>query len=83
MSGMTQSRSGMSSSLEILALMETNSALVRRLTVEKTASGETFVEEADFVVSCRGNLNDFAWPDISGIESFRGEKMHSAAWNDR
>ena len=50
--------------------------------MEKTATGETFVEEADFVISCRGSLNDFAWPDIPGIGSFQGEKMHSAAWNE-
>ncbi|EXJ79534.1 hypothetical protein A1O3_07813 [Capronia epimyces CBS 606.96] len=50
----------------------------------KTVSGETetFVEEADIVISCRGSLNDFVWPDIPGIDSFKGEKMHSAAWNE-
>jgi len=55
----------------------------RRISVQNLVTGETFAEEADFVVSCRGNLNDFAWPDIAGLESFKGEKMHSAAWNER
>nr|BCT03375.1 Baeyer-Villiger monooxygenase [Exophiala jeanselmei] len=53
-----------------------------RISVQNLVTGETFAEEADFVVSCRGNLNDFAWPDIAGLESFKGEKMHSAAWNE-
>jgi cation diffusion facilitator CzcD-associated flavoprotein CzcO len=53
------------------------------LTVEKTATGETYTETADIVIACRGNLNDPSWPAITGLDTFKGEKMHSAAWNDR
>ncbi|KAI1612436.1 flavin-binding monooxygenase [Exophiala viscosa] len=53
-----------------------------RLSVQETATGETFMEEADLVISCRGSLNEFTWPDIPGLQSFEGEKMHSAAWNE-
>jgi cation diffusion facilitator CzcD-associated flavoprotein CzcO len=51
--------------------------------VEKTLTGETFEATADIVVACRGNLNDLSWPKIDGLDTFTGEKMHSAAWNDR
>jgi cation diffusion facilitator CzcD-associated flavoprotein CzcO len=46
-----------------------------------TQTGETFEEDADVLVSARGNLNDIAWPEIEGLQSFQGEVMHSAAWN--
>ena len=55
----------------------------RKLKVEKTATGETFEDDADIVVACKGNLNEFAFPKIPGLDTFKGELMHSAAWNDR
>lgn len=44
-------------------------------------TGEVFTEDADIVISAKGNLNQFAWPSIPGIDTFEGEKMHSAQWN--
>lgn len=41
------------------------------------------MEDADVVISAKGNLNQFAWPSIPGIDTFEGEKMHSAQWNQR
>jgi cation diffusion facilitator CzcD-associated flavoprotein CzcO len=35
------------------------------------------------LLSARGNLNDIAWPKIPGLETFKGEVMHSAAWNQK
>ncbi|EFX01581.1 flavin-binding monooxygenase [Grosmannia clavigera kw1407] len=52
------------------------------VTVEKADTGEVFEEEADIVVSARGNLNDFKWPDIKGFGTFKGKTMHSASWDD-
>lgn len=57
--------------------------LGRHLTVEKFATGETFQDQADVLIACRGNLNDPSWPNIAGLDTFKGEKMHSAAWNDK
>jgi cation diffusion facilitator CzcD-associated flavoprotein CzcO len=53
----------------------------RTITVEKTDTGEVMTEEADIVVAARGNLNDIAWPEIQGLETFKGKMMHSAAWD--
>jgi len=53
------------------------------LTVEKSQTGETFEDDADVLVSARGNLNDIAWPKIAGFGIFEGEVMHSAAWNEK
>ena len=49
--------------------------------VEKS-DGEVFEDTADVVVSARGNLNNKMWPNVSGLwDKFKGEVMHSAAWN--
>jgi cation diffusion facilitator CzcD-associated flavoprotein CzcO len=44
-----------------------------------TDGGDTFT--ARVVVSGVGGLVDPAWPDIKGLQSFRGELFHTARWN--
>jgi cation diffusion facilitator CzcD-associated flavoprotein CzcO len=39
------------------------------------------VVEADVVVSAIGMFNEFAWPDIEGIDDFEGTTFHTARWN--
>ncbi|WP_300377855.1 NAD(P)/FAD-dependent oxidoreductase [Henriciella sp.] len=45
----------------------------------KTEGGKTF--KGDVLVGALGQLNRPSWPDIEGLESFRGDKMHSARWD--
>jgi cation diffusion facilitator CzcD-associated flavoprotein CzcO len=49
--------------------------------VENLKTGEIIKDDADILLSARGNLNDMAWPKIPGLKSFKGEVMHSAKWN--
>lgn len=51
--------------------------------MENLKTKEIIVDECDIVISARGALNDIAWPKIPGFDSFKGEVMHSAAWNER
>ena len=44
-----------------------------------TAQGSVF--EARFFVCSTGPLSVPRWPDIPGIDSFAGKKLHSAAWD--
>ncbi|KAK4506876.1 hypothetical protein PRZ48_000609 [Zasmidium cellare] len=44
--------------------------------------GSIFRDDCDVLVSARGNLNNKKWPDIEGLWDFKGEVMHSAAWNE-
>jgi cation diffusion facilitator CzcD-associated flavoprotein CzcO len=53
------------------------------VTVKNLKTGEVIQDQADVVVSARGNLNNPAWPEIEGLETFKGEVMHSAKWNER
>jgi cation diffusion facilitator CzcD-associated flavoprotein CzcO len=50
--------------------------------VQNLATGETFKDQADVLISARGNLNTPSWPDIDGLETFQGEVMHSATWKE-
>lgn len=53
------------------------------ITVKNLTSGETIHDQADVLISGRGNLNTPSWPEIEGLEKFKGEMMHSARWNER
>jgi cation diffusion facilitator CzcD-associated flavoprotein CzcO len=44
-----------------------------------TASGEEY--EADAVISAVGVFNDLNWPDIPGLDTFKGTVFHSARWD--
>lgn len=53
-----------------------------------TASGSKEAEfnpeytiSSDFLISAVGQLNMPRWPDIEGVDSFSGKKMHSARWD--
>jgi len=60
---------------------------VRRATWDETdahwelelESGERV--KAAVVVSALGMFNDLAWPDIEGLDTFRGTSFHSSRWN--
>jgi len=44
-----------------------------------TAAGE--VLEVDILISALGMFNELHWPDIPGLDEFRGTKFHSARWD--
>jgi cation diffusion facilitator CzcD-associated flavoprotein CzcO len=44
-----------------------------------TADGDVF--DAQVVISAIGMFNNIHWPDIPGIEDFKGNCWHSARWN--
>ncbi|KAL2282866.1 hypothetical protein FJTKL_10252 [Diaporthe vaccinii] len=51
--------------------------------VHKTDTGETVEEnDIDFVITARGQLNEVAWPQVPGLETFRGKLLHSAEWDE-
>ncbi|ORY00542.1 flavin-binding monooxygenase-like protein [Clohesyomyces aquaticus] len=37
--------------------------------------------ESDFLISAVGQLNQPRYPEIEGLENFKGKKMHSARWD--
>ncbi|KAF9785639.1 hypothetical protein IL306_005027 [Fusarium sp. DS 682] len=55
---------------------------VWNITITNLITGETFRDAADILVSARGGLNDVAWPNISGLDKFKGNLLHSAEWDE-
>lgn len=49
---------------------------------QKTPSGESkeFEEECDLLLYATGILNNFKWPDIPGLDKFKGRVVHTAYW---
>jgi cation diffusion facilitator CzcD-associated flavoprotein CzcO len=45
----------------------------------ETSSGDVYI--ADIVVTATGQLNQPAWPNIPGLDSFEGKLFHSARWD--
>jgi len=45
----------------------------KQLHVEMEAKGDIFVNAG-------GILNDWKWPDIKGLDTFKGPRLHTAAW---
>ncbi|EXJ76662.1 uncharacterized protein A1O5_01170 [Cladophialophora psammophila CBS 110553] len=43
--------------------------------------GEERDELADVLVSAQGFLSQWKWPDIPGLHTFKGHKVHSAGWD--
>ncbi|KAF7185276.1 putative sterigmatocystin biosynthesis monooxygenase stcW [Pseudocercospora fuligena] len=42
---------------------------------------ETFDDGVDILISARGFLSTWRWPQILGIHDFEGKKVHSAEWD--
>lgn len=49
--------------------------------VEIQQGDKVITEEADILVNGSGILNRWRWPDIPGLDSYRGTLVHSASWN--
>jgi hypothetical protein len=46
----------------------------------ETGEVEEFEDECDLLLYATGILNDFKWPNIEGIEKFKGKIAHTARW---
>lgn len=52
-------------------------------TEETLQDGSTVLKKltSDIVISAVGILNNWKWPDIEGLHSFKGKLLHSANWD--
>lgn len=51
---------------------------------QKSPSGETkeWDEECDLLFYATGILNNYKWPQIKGLDKFKGKVVHTALWPD-
>lgn len=50
------------------------------VTVQDLTASEEFHDKVDFVINGGGVLNKWKWPEVAGLQSFRGDLLHSAAY---
>ncbi|CAJ0547023.1 Ff.00g016500.m01.CDS01 [Fusarium sp. VM40] len=51
--------------------------------VKNLKTGIESEDSADVLVTGEGVLNEWKWPDIAGIDSFKGTLLHSANWDSQ
>lgn len=51
-------------------------------TVRNLVTNEVFNDEADYYINAGGVLNNFKWPNIPGINDYKGKLMHSAQYEE-
>ena len=44
-------------------------------------TGVQYQDSADVLVTGEGVLNEWRWPEIDGIQTFKGILLHSANWD--
>lgn len=49
--------------------------------VTNLATGVAFEERCNILITARGQLSNPNWPDIKGLDDFKGKIMHSAIWD--
>ncbi|OBT62114.1 hypothetical protein VE03_08988 [Pseudogymnoascus sp. 23342-1-I1] len=56
---------------------------IYNLEIENVESGEKSNDWCHFLINGSGVLNNCKWPNILGLQSFKGELVHSAAWDEK
>ena len=46
------------------------------------STGTVYTDSCDVLLSATGVLNEWNWPEIPGLENFKGKLMHSANWDE-
>lgn len=49
--------------------------------VSDLSNGCVFLHECDILVNASGILNNWRWPAIPGLDSYKGVLLHSANWD--
>lgn len=84
---------GVAEECDVLKLAQLNHKVIRadwsddtgkwRVTVMRNNDPtDTFVDDADFFLNGGGVLNNWRWPQIGGLNDFRGPLLHTARWDD-
>lgn len=53
-----------------------------RLQVRDLGTGKVYEDSAHFFINAGGVLNNWKWPDVKGLQDFKGKLLHSAAYEE-
>lgn len=54
---------------------------VWRVRIRILETGEVIEDHCHILINGTGILNNWKWPDIPGLHSFKGDLVHSATWS--
>lgn len=54
---------------------------VWRVRIRILETGEVIEDDCHILINGTGILNNWKWPDIPGLHSFKGDLVHSATWS--
>lgn len=57
-------------------------AHVWHVEVNCLTTGTLFDDACDILINAGGYLNNWRWPDIPGMQNYRGKLIHSANWDE-
>lgn len=66
---------------EVTALSWSNDNGQWKISVKDNNSGREFEDHVDVIINGSGILNKWKWPNIPGLNDFKGTLLHSAQWN--
>ncbi|EOD47368.1 putative flavin-binding monooxygenase protein [Neofusicoccum parvum UCRNP2] len=55
---------------------------VKLLKLNASGGAELVEDTADVFITGTGTLNDWKWPEIKGLQDFKGALLHSANWDE-
>lgn len=50
--------------------------------VKDLETGQTTEDHCDILINASGILNNWQWPAIPGLDTYKGTLLHTANWND-
>ncbi|KAJ5733016.1 hypothetical protein N7533_013463 [Penicillium manginii] len=53
-----------------------------KLEIQDLDSGSSYTDEGNIVIQGTGSLNNWKWPEIPGLDEFKGKLLHSASWDE-
>ncbi|KAK3396901.1 hypothetical protein B0T20DRAFT_500411 [Sordaria brevicollis] len=53
-----------------------------KVTIKNLITGEIVNDTCDILVNAAGFLNNWKWPDIPGLDKYKGALLHSANWDE-
>ena len=49
--------------------------------ISNRKDGHTYRDQCDILINATGILNNWRWPDVPGLNDFKGSLLHSANWS--
>ncbi|CZR66978.1 related to steroid monooxygenase [Phialocephala subalpina] len=66
---------------QIISAIWDEEAGIWNIRVKNLETGEEIEDWCHFFINASGFLNNWKWPEIKGLDTFKGDIKHSAAWN--